>query len=88
MVIGPPRKGLKVTYCTDTRPVPVITEQAAGSDLLILEGMYGDPEDAEKAKQKKTHPPAPPCKEGSRYKCSGMFFAYLVIPLIMNNHIK
>ncbi len=53
MVIGPARKGLKVTYCTDTRPVPVIEEYARESDLLILEGMYGDPEDAPKAQQKK-----------------------------------
>jgi len=28
MVLGPQRRGLKVTYCTDTRPVPVIAEYA------------------------------------------------------------
>ncbi len=43
MVMGPKRKGLKVTYCTDTRPVPVIAEMAKGSDVFICEGMYGDP---------------------------------------------
>lgn len=32
MVMGEARKGLKVTYCTDTRPVPAITENAVGSD--------------------------------------------------------
>ncbi len=53
MVLGAPRKGLKVTYCTDTRPTDSILENAAGSDLLILEGMYGDPEEQVKAKQKK-----------------------------------
>ena len=53
MVMGPDRKGIKVTYCTDTRPVPVITENAAGSDLCILEGMYGEAEDAPKALKKK-----------------------------------
>ena len=53
MVMGPDRKGIKVTYCTDTRPVPAITENAAGSDLCILEGMYGDAEDAPKALKKK-----------------------------------
>ena len=42
MVMGEARKGLKVTYCTDTRPVPVIAHMAAGSDLFICEGMYGD----------------------------------------------
>ena len=53
MVMGPDRKGIKITYCTDTRPVPAITENAAGSDLCILEGMYGDAEDAPKALKKK-----------------------------------
>lgn len=53
MVMGPPRKGLKVTYCTDSRPVDTILDHAIGSDLLILEGMYGDPDEAEKAKAKK-----------------------------------
>ena len=28
MVLGEARKGLKVTYCTDTRPTDVITEYA------------------------------------------------------------
>ncbi len=53
LVMGPPRKGLKVTYCTDTRPTDSITENATGSDLLILEGMYGDPQEQDKARQKK-----------------------------------
>ena len=41
MVMGAPRKGLKVTYCTDSRPVKSISENAQGSDLFICEGMYG-----------------------------------------------
>ena len=49
MVLGPARRGLKVTYCTDTRPVPVIAEYAADSDLFICEGMYGEQEKAAKA---------------------------------------
>jgi len=51
MVLGAPRKGLKVTYCTDTRPVDSIVSNAAGSDLLILEGMYGEPDKLAKAKE-------------------------------------
>ena len=47
--MGPDRKGLKVTYCTDTRPTPLITKHAAGSDLFICEGMYGEPDKYEKA---------------------------------------
>lgn len=53
MVLGAARKGLKVTYCTDTRPTASITENALGADLLILEGMYGEPEKLAKAKEHK-----------------------------------
>ena len=52
MVMGAARKGLKVTYCTDSRPVPVIAEKACGADLFICEGMYGDPEKQEDAEKK------------------------------------
>lgn len=51
MVLGKPRKGLKVTYCTDSRPTDAIVENAAGSDLLILEGMYGEPDKSVKARE-------------------------------------
>ena len=51
MVLGPARKGLKVTYCTDTRPIPSISEHAKGSDHFICEGMYGETEKQAKAKE-------------------------------------
>lgn len=50
MVIGPARRGLTVTYCTDSRPVPVISKMAAGADVFICEGMYGGPGMEEKAR--------------------------------------
>ena len=53
MVIGPARKGIKVTYCTDTRPVPVIAEYAKDADLFICEGMYGEKDKLAKAKEYK-----------------------------------
>lgn len=49
MVLGPPRKGIKLTYTTDTRPTNSIRENAKGSDLFICEGMYGEKEKAAKA---------------------------------------
>lgn len=49
MVLGPARKGLKLTYCTDTRPVSRIEKHAAGSDLFICEGMYGEQDKLQKA---------------------------------------
>ena len=53
MVLGPDRKGLKVTYCTDSRPTDAIVEAAAESDLFICEGMYAEKEKLAKAKQYK-----------------------------------
>lgn len=53
MVMGPDRKGLKVTYCTDSRPTESIVQAAEGSDLFICEGMYAEPEKLIKAKQYK-----------------------------------
>jgi len=53
MVMGADRKGLKITYTTDTRPTPLIEKNAAGSDLFICEGMYGDKAEYQKALEKK-----------------------------------
>ena len=53
MVLGETRKGLKVTYCTDSRPTEGIVEHAEAADLFICEGMYGEPENITKAKEKK-----------------------------------
>ncbi len=53
MVLGPARKGIKVTYCTDSRPLDHIVEAAQDSDLFICEGMYAEKEKIAKAKQYK-----------------------------------
>ena len=53
MVLGADRRGLKVTYCTDTRPVPAIAQHAKEADLFICEGMYGEKEKAAKAREYK-----------------------------------
>lgn len=53
LVLGPPRKGIKLTYCTDTRPIPAIAEHANGADLFICEGMYGEEGKEKKAKEYK-----------------------------------
>ena len=53
MVLGPARKGLKVTYCTDSRPTVSMEEHAKESALLICEGMYGEPEKDAKAREYK-----------------------------------
>ncbi|RDU23592.1 ribonuclease Z [Anaerosacchariphilus polymeriproducens] len=53
MVMGPERKGIKLTYCTDTRPTQSIIDNAIGADLFICEGMYGEKEKESKAVQYK-----------------------------------
>ena len=53
MVMGEERKGIKVTYCTDSRPTDGIVKNAKDADLFICEGMYGEPDKQQKAKEKK-----------------------------------
>ena len=53
MVLGPPRKGLKVVFCTDTRPVQAMPNFAKDADLFICEGLYGDDDRQEKAAARK-----------------------------------
>ena len=53
MVLGPARKGIRLTYTTDTRPTESILRNAKESDLFICEGMYGEEEKLSKAKEHK-----------------------------------
>ncbi|TVQ23334.1 MAG: ribonuclease Z [Spirochaetaceae bacterium] len=39
-VMGPARSGRKVSYITDTLPLRTISDEIAGSDLVICEGMF------------------------------------------------
>lgn len=52
-VLGPARRGIKVTYSTDTRPTESIAQHAAGADLFICEGMYGEADKDRKAVEHK-----------------------------------
>ena len=40
MVLGEARRGIHVTYASDTRPVDIISMMATDADLLICEGMF------------------------------------------------
>lgn len=53
MVMEPDRRGIKLTYCTDTRPCKELTDNAKDSDLLICEGMYSNSDNIGKAIAKK-----------------------------------
>jgi len=53
MVLGAERKGIKLTYCTDTRPTDSIVRNAKDSDLFICEGMYGEKDKQQKARENK-----------------------------------
>ncbi|WP_373599361.1 ribonuclease Z [Paraclostridium bifermentans] len=49
MVMGEARKGIKISFVTDTRPIESIVDFVDNSDLLVCEAMYGEDEDLEKA---------------------------------------
>lgn len=51
MVMGPPRRGIKLVYATDTRPAPALYRAAEEADLFICEGMYGEQDKLPKAKE-------------------------------------
>jgi ribonuclease Z len=53
MVLGEDRKGIKLSYCTDSRPLKELETFVQDSDLFICEGMYGDIESMAKAHEKK-----------------------------------
>lgn len=49
MVLGDLRKGIKISYITDSRPLESIINFISKSDLFICEGTYGSDEDMDKA---------------------------------------
>lgn len=53
MVLGDERRGIKLSFITDTRPIFEIPEFIYGSDLFVCEGMYGDDLDISKAVKNK-----------------------------------
>lgn len=53
MVLGPARMGIKVCYCTDSRPADRLAGFIDKADLFVCEGMYGDEADQPKALEKK-----------------------------------
>ncbi len=53
MVLGPARRGIKISYCTDSRPVGTIPAFIQGSDLFVCEGIYGDNEKLDKVREHK-----------------------------------
>lgn len=53
MVLGPPRRGIRLSYCTDTRPTKSIVAHAAEADLFVCEGMYGEDDKMNKALEHK-----------------------------------
>jgi ribonuclease Z len=50
MIMGKSRKGIKVCYCTDSRPPKGLEKFIFGADLFICEGLYGDDTKKDKAK--------------------------------------
>ncbi|MBR1573011.1 MAG: ribonuclease Z [Lachnospiraceae bacterium] len=53
MVMGPDRRGIRLAYCTDSRPCDAIVSHVKGADLFICEGMYAEKDKLPKAKKNK-----------------------------------
>ena len=53
MVLGEPRKGIRLSYCTDSRPSDNIVAGVRNADLFICEGMYGERGSEQKAAEHK-----------------------------------
>ncbi|MGL6107601.1 ribonuclease Z [Romboutsia sp.] len=53
MVLGDDRKGIKISFVTDTRPLFSIPEFIKDSDFFVCEAMYGDDLDISKAVKNK-----------------------------------
>ena len=53
MVMGNERKGIKVAYCTDSRPTKQLPVFIRNADLFICEGLHGDPTWAQKVRKSK-----------------------------------
>lgn len=53
MVLSDERKGIKLSFITDTRPTFNIPAFINGSDLFVCEGTYGNDDDIEKAVKNK-----------------------------------
>lgn len=53
MVLGDDRKGIKISFITDTRPLFTIPDFIKDSDLFVCESMYGDDMDISKAVKNK-----------------------------------
>ncbi len=49
MVLGEEREGIKVSFVSDSRPMPEIEKFVCGSNVFFCEGTYGDDLDIEKA---------------------------------------
>lgn len=49
MILGRERRGIKFSYCTDTRPTEKLIDFVRKSDLFVCEGTYGDNGKYEKA---------------------------------------
>ena len=51
MVLGSDRRPIKVSYCTDTKYVQGLSSFISESDLFICEGLYGEDDKSDKAKE-------------------------------------
>ena len=92
LVTGSDRKGLKLTYLTDTRPCDNIITYCQDSDLFICEGMYGTDEKQENAKKYLHMTMLEACEIAKKTNPKEMWLTHyspsVVHPKIYENEIK
>ncbi|MDF2877751.1 MAG: ribonuclease [Clostridia bacterium] len=87
MVLGHARKGLKVAYCTDCRPIKELEAFIQEADLFICEGMYMEEEYLDQVKKHKHMLGS----EAARLaRASGVQALWLThfSPALLSNHIQ
>ena len=74
-VLGPPRRGLKVVYATDTRPCAALRRAAQDADLLLMDSTYADDADLPAAYENGPHDAKAREQMATASTMAGMAFA-------------
>lgn len=75
MVLGQARRGLHVTFATDTRPCEIISTMAYDADLLICEGMF-EAEKNDRAKESRHMTMAEAARLAKEAECTELWLTH------------
>ncbi len=87
-VLGESRKGIKITYSTDTRPFDELEQFAKNSDLFICEGMYGDKDKLDNVKKHRHMLFSEACEIGKNANVRKLWLTHFSPALVNPNDYK